>query len=105
MKNTAKFLGATLALAITAALVACGGGGGGGSTATTMGTLRVGLTDAPACGFDHVKVTIQKVRVNQSATAADADAGWTDITLNPALQVDLLTLTNGAFTTLGQTPL
>jgi len=105
MKTTAKFLGATLALGITAALVACGGGGGGASTATPMGTLRVGLTDAPACGFDHVKVTVQKVRVNQSATAADTDAGWTDITLNPALQVDLLTLTNGALTTLGQTPL
>ena len=70
-----------------------------------MGTLRVGLTDAPACGFDHVKVTIQKVRINQSATAAETDAGWTDITLSPSMQVDLLTLTNGTFTTLGQTPL
>jgi len=105
MNTPTRFLVVPLAAGITAALVACGGGGGGGSTATPMGTLRVGLTDAPACGFDHVKVTIQKVRINQSATAADTDAGWTDITLSPAMQVDLLTLTNGAFTTLGQTPL
>lgn len=105
MKTTASILGATLALGLAAALVACGGGGGSDSTATPAGTLRIGLTDAPGCGFDHVKVTIQKVRINQSATAADADAGWSDITLNPPMQVDLLTLTNGAFTTLGQTPL
>jgi hypothetical protein len=88
----------------TALLSSCGGGGAA-STADTTGTLNIGLTDAPACGFDHVNVTIQKVRVNQSATAASTDARWTDITLNPAMRVDLLTLTNGAFTTLGQTPL
>ncbi|MBT9476878.1 MAG: hypothetical protein IV091_13595, partial [Polaromonas sp.] len=32
-----------------ASLAACGGGGGG-STAET-GTLRLALTDAPACGY------------------------------------------------------
>ena len=105
MNTTTRFLGTALIVGGTAALVACGGGGGSGSTATPMGTLRVGLTDAPACGYDHVKVTVQKVRINQSATAADTDTGWTDITLTPAMQVDLLTLTNGAFATLGQTPL
>jgi len=105
MKTRTKILHACFAICAAAALVACGGGGGGSPTSTGMGTLRVGITDAPACGFDHVKVTVQKLRVNQSATAADTDAGWTDIALNPALQVDLLALTNGAFTTLGQAPL
>lgn len=106
MSTATKFLGAALIVGGTAALVACGGGGSNGSsTSTAMGTLRVGLTDAPACGYDHVKVTVQKVSVNQSATASDTDAGWTDIALNPAPQIDLLTLTNGAFATLGQTPL
>jgi len=104
MKASPHFYKMTLAASAALVLTACGGGGSSGTTAS-QGTLSIGLTDAPACGFDHVNVTIQKVRVNQSATAADADAGWTDITLNPAMRVDLLTLTNGAFTTLGQTPL
>lgn len=54
-----------------AALAACGGGGGysGQPMASTTGTLRVSITDAPACGFDHVYVTVEKVRVNGSASA------------------------------------
>jgi len=94
-----------IATTVAAALMLASCGGGSASPSDTQGTLSIGLTDAPACGFDHVNVTIQKVRINQSANAADTDAGWTDITLAPALRVDLLTLTNGAFTTLGQTPL
>ncbi|HWI79483.1 MAG TPA: DUF4382 domain-containing protein, partial [Ramlibacter sp.] len=65
------------AAALTAALAACGGGGSGGGE----GSLRVALTDAPSCGFDHVWVTIEKVRVHQSSSASDSDAGWTDLTL------------------------
>jgi hypothetical protein len=88
-------------------LVACGGGGGGNSqpTGTTMGTLSVSLTDAPACGFDAVNVTVNKVRVHQSASAADTDSGWTDITLSPARKINLLNLANGTLDALGQTPL
>ncbi|MEZ0306909.1 MAG: DUF4382 domain-containing protein, partial [Ramlibacter sp.] len=92
----------------TAALVACGGGGGGDSTGTPsagMGSLRVALTDAPSCGYDHVYVTIEKVRVHQSTTAADADGGWTELTLSPARRVDLLELTNGVLEELGTVPL
>ncbi|MBA5636268.1 DUF4382 domain-containing protein [Duganella sp. LX20W] len=99
---------ASVALAaLTALTLAACGGGGGGSTAptTTLGTLTVSLTDAPSCGFDAVNVTVNKVRVNQSATASDTDAGWTDITLNPARKINLLNLTNGALDALGQTPL
>jgi hypothetical protein len=98
---------ATTAIA-AATLVACGGGGGGDSTTTpttNMGTLAVSMTDAPACGFDAVNVTVSKVRVHQSATAGDTDAGWTDITLSPARKINLLNLTNGALDALGQTPL
>jgi hypothetical protein len=73
--------------------------------ASTTGTLRVSITDAPACGFDHVYVTVEKVRVNGSASAAPTDAGWTDITLATPQRIDLLALSNGALTTLGQTQL
>jgi len=85
----------------------CGGGGGGDAApaASGPGTLGVSLTDAPACGFDKVYVTVVKVRVHQSGSASDTDAGWTDIALNPARKIDLLSLNNGALFNLGETPL
>lgn len=93
---------AWLMAAILAALVAgCGSGGDGAGS----GTLGVSLTDAPACGFDAVYVTVAKVRVHQSSSASDNVAGWTDITLNPARKIDLLSLNNGVFDNLGETPL
>jgi hypothetical protein len=75
------------------------------SSSSAPGTLGVSLTDSPACGFDHVYVTVSKVRVHQSSTASDQDSGWSDITLNPAEKIDLLDLTNGVLIPLGQTPL
>ena len=96
-----------LPLALTSLLLAaCGGGGGGDTPPTqTMGTLGVSITDAPACGFDAVNVTVNKVRVNTSATASDTDSGWTDITLSPGKKINLLNLTNGTLDALGQTSL
>ena len=98
---------AALTLGLAALLLcACGGGGGiGGTGGADQGTLRVSLTDAPACGYDAVNVTVQKVRVNQSASAADSDGGWSEIMLAPAKRVNLLTLTNGVLEELGQTSL
>ena len=74
------------------------------------GTLSVSMTDAPACGFDEVNVTVSKVRVHQSDNASENAAGWTDITLNPPRTINLLnlndpTLSNFALETLGETPL
>ncbi|WP_426321361.1 DUF4382 domain-containing protein [Pseudoduganella sp. R-43] len=96
-----------LPLALTSLLLAaCGGGGGGDAPPVqTMGTLGVSITDAPACGFDAVNVTVNKVRVNTSATASDTDSGWTDITLSPGKKINLLNLTNGTLDALGQTSL
>lgn len=89
-----------LMTSIMAALIAgCGGGG----TREGSGTLSIFLTDAPACGFDKVYVTVDKIRVNQSSAATDTSAGWSDITLNPAQKIDLLSLNNGVFQNLGQT--
>ena len=93
-----------LAMAFAAALLAaCGGGDGGGIGGT--GTLHVAMTDAPSCGYDQVNVTIDRVRVHQSSTAADADNGWSEVVLSPARRVDLLTLQNGVLEDLGQTQL
>ncbi|MFZ2814850.1 MAG: DUF4382 domain-containing protein, partial [Rhodoferax sp.] len=90
---------------VLAALVAgCGGGDGDGGSSTS-GTLGVSLTDAPACGFDEVNVTVTKVRVHQSSSAGENDGGWTDITLSPAKKINLLDLNNGVLMPLGETPL
>jgi hypothetical protein len=80
-------------------------GCGSGNSAGAPGTLGVSLTDAPACGFDAVNVTVTKVRVHQSSLATDTDTGWTDITLSPARKINLLNLTNGVLDKLGETPL
>lgn len=86
-------------------LAACGGGGGGGSTDSTAGTLKVSLTDAPACGFDNVFVTVSKVRVHKSDDAAETDGGWSEIVLATPRKIDLLSLVNGKLDDLGQTTL
>jgi hypothetical protein len=98
--------GAALAVAT---LAACGGGGGSPAPAPapapSMGTLGVSLTDAPACGFDAVNVTVSKVRIHQDGAAADTASGWSEIVLSPAKKINLLNLTNGVLEALGTTSL
>lgn len=97
-----RMLGLT-AVGLTAwVLSACGGGGGGDGSA--VGTLKLAMTDAPSCGYDHVYVTVIKVRVHQSATASDSDAGWSEMAI-PAQRMDLLQLNNGVLQELGSMPL
>jgi len=91
--------------AAAALLVACGGGGDSGGTSTASGALRLALTDAPACGYDQVNVTIERIRIHASSTAQDGDAGWSEMVLTPARRIDLLTLTNGVLEELGSTSL
>ena len=104
-ENYRKALTWLMASLLAVFVAGCGGGGGGGEAAPASGTLGVSMTDAPACGFDKVYVTVVKVRVHQSSSAADTDAGWTDITLSPAQKIDLLSLNNGVLFNLGETPL
>ena len=117
-RNFSTALHAGLAACLTAviALSGCGGGGdsfslassgstGGDGGISGNGIMRLSLTDAPACGYDQVNVTINKVRVHQLADAADDAAGWSEVVLNPAKRVDLLTLSNGVLDELGQTSL
>jgi hypothetical protein len=84
----------------------CGGGSGGGIGGTgspaSVGGIHFYLTDAPACGYDHVHVTVQQVRVHQTAAAAGSDAGWSQLVLDQPRRIDLLTLTNGALADLGE---
>ena len=108
---TQPFLVRTLWAALGAALLGlagCGGGssdGGTSSGAMGMGTLRVALTDSPACGYDEVNITIDKVRVHQSISATDADGGWVDMPVTPSRRINLLDLTNGVLDELGQVQL
>lgn len=93
-----------LAVSASAALVAACGGGGGSSSAGT-GTLRLALTDAPACGYDHVWVTVEKVRVHKSGDAGESDGGWSEVLLAAPQRIDLLEYTNGNTLPLGETQL
>lgn len=93
---------ALAATAVALGLLGCGGGDGG---ASGTGALRLSITDAPACGYDEVNITVTKVRVHKAADADDADGGWSEVMLDPPKRVDLLELTNGVLEELGQTSL
>jgi hypothetical protein len=92
------------ALLLSAFLAGCGGGGGSADSSGS-GTLGVSLTDAPACGFNAVNLTVRQVRVHQSSDASGDAGGWSEITLNPARKINLLDLTNGVLEYLGETAL
>ena len=69
-----RFIGALALGLLLLGIASCGGGGsagggggiGGTGSPSTLGTVRFSLTDAPACGFDAVNVTIDRVRVHAS---------------------------------------
>jgi len=107
LKSYSKLFTGLMGFLLAVVVAGCGSDGGGG---TQPGTLGVAMTDAPACGFDAVNVTVSKVRVHQSDNASENAAGWTDITLNPARKINLLNLNdptqpNLALESLGETPL
>ncbi len=103
--------------AVILLLVFLAGCGGNNDTSIPVpsnltGTVRVSLSDPPTCeapagNFTNVWVTVTRVRVHVSNTAAAADSGWvdlTDLTDNP-LQIDLLGTpdTSCVLATLGST--
>lgn len=92
--------GAGISVAAAAILAACGGGGGGD---VPQGTLKMSMTDAPAC-YKSVVVTVEEVRVHQSGSAGEGEGGWQVIVPpNGPVEVDLMTLTNGNLEPLGAT--
>jgi hypothetical protein len=109
-QSTRRFRGwATCAVLLMLGVVAgCGSSGDDGVAAP--GAVSVSLTDAPACGFDAVNVTVSKVRIHQSDSASENAAGWTEIALNPPRKINLLNLNdptqpNFALEHLGESPL
>ena len=96
-KSLAWLVASLLAVLVTG----CGGNAG----TSAPGSIRVSMTDAPACGFDEVNVTVNKLRVHQSSSATENSSGWTDITLIPARKINLLDLNNGIVKVLGEAPL
>src|SRR5580765_3565019 len=102
IKNHSQLLTGLMGFLLAVVVAGCGSDGGG---STQPGVLGVSITDAPACGFDAVNVTVSKVRMHQSDNASENAAGWTDITLNPPRKINLLDLNNGALASLGETPL
>lgn len=99
MQNRTGLL-VSLPLASALALGACGGSSDSPSTAT--GTLRVAMTDAPACGYDAVHVTVDRVRIHRSETATDEEGDWRDMAVTPPRRLNLLDLQNGVLADLGQ---
>lgn len=88
------------ALGAAAVLAACGGG----SAHPPDGALRLALTDAPSC-YQHVYVTVEKLRLHGSATADEADLGWTELALPTPQRIDLARLSNGVLQELATLPL
>jgi len=80
-----------MGLVLTGVVAGCSGGDGGSGASGTAnaqpGTLGVSLTDAPACGYDQVNVTVSRVRVHQTNTDNVNAAGWHDIVLNPPKRI------------------
>src|SRR6185295_5217310 len=111
IKNQYKSLTWLMGILLAVFIAGCGSSGNGGGGATAQpGTVSVSMTDAPACGYDAVNVTVSKVRIHQSDDADENAAGWTDITLDPARKINLLDLNdptqpNFALETLGESPL
>ncbi|HEY6867747.1 MAG TPA: DUF4382 domain-containing protein, partial [Candidatus Eisenbacteria bacterium] len=64
-------------------------------TSTSLGTMNVQMTDAPG-DFQHVNLVVNEVAVQQAA----GNGGWEVLSSQPRT-VDVLTLRNGVFTTLG----
>ena len=107
------FVAYLVALVCAFMLAACGGGGGGNggqaNSIKTGATLGIMLTDAPACGFDAVYVTVRQVRVHRNVDAEedeeDDDDGWTNVNIDPPRKINLLDLNNGVAASLGEGPI
>ena len=65
------------------------------ASSSGTGTLRVEVTDAPACGMRSVQIGIAGIRLHADATASLQDPLWREVRLDPPVTVELLDLQNG----------
>ena len=87
-------------LTLSAALLTLGAWGCSKSTSPGFGTISLKLTDAPG-DIQEVNLKIIQVSAHLGSEGGETDStdGWQVLRADP-LDVDLLTLRNGAFTTL-----
>jgi hypothetical protein len=83
-------------LSLAAILAGCGSASTETAPPQVSGVVRTSISDPPACAaaYDHVYVTVTKVRAHLSSTADDSADGWVtlaDLTAAPK-QIDLLHL-------------
>jgi uncharacterized protein DUF4382/carboxypeptidase family protein len=110
-RRPVSFLFAISVVAIAVIVISCSGGSSP-MQSSSMGTVKVTISDPPSCGapagatpaampagtFSNAWVTIVSVKAHISATADANSAGWQELApqLNSApMQVDLLNLPNG----------
>lgn len=97
---------ATLAIVLSATLLAgCGGGssdGGAGAPGAGSAGLSVSLAGSAHPGVDHVWVTVSAIALHTEADRAwsSADDSWQVLTLAQPVTVDLATQTNGTVSSL-----
>jgi hypothetical protein len=83
-------------IALTAVLAACGGGGGSGEPLADVEARK------PSCiGYDHVYITVQRVRVLQQVGGVEQ---WTEVALTAPRRIDLMN-SGGLLQALGAAPL
>jgi hypothetical protein len=104
MKCRILFPVLTAVVVLFAILIACSGGGGSPArTSISPAMVSVTISDPATCSsagggpYSNVWVTITDVLIHTSATAADTDPNWVDLTpnlKNSPQQVDLLAAAN-----------
>jgi hypothetical protein len=88
--------GCTLALTVAAC-----GGGGDGAAQVDAGAVQQ-LRAAAVCGYQHVYVSIDQVRLRRKVGASGK---WTDVAVAPSRRIDLMASGGGLLEALGVAPL
>jgi hypothetical protein len=86
------------AFAMAAAVAACGGGGGSSAAEDLVALSH--RQDAASCSYEHLYVTVERVRVLQAM-----DGQWIDLAPAAPVRIDLLDTSDGLLQALGIAPL
>ena len=96
----AKYAGVAIAALVALFLVA-------GCTQPSTTTVSFNLTDAPvdSSNIAHIYVQFGGLSLNESGTAADSSSSWIPVDIDSTKVYDLLSLTDGTSSLLGNVPL